>query len=357
MSALKEFLGAAGELSISAAVFSLPNNFDTSFGFTDGDRDLIRVGFTYESLGSNGVTSGAGISVDFSIHTVYLSLDQNQYILGVSGSESLESVLGLERDDNGVLLGTIAEIDGTLPNIVFETTVYIQLDAHKTDGVELNQSPIKDLLDQFNIDVEGTLSEILGSLLLHISDNQAITFALDIGADIELGTGEDNDYLTHIKKESTIRIQVRVWHTVGSSVEEQNKVWATITYENGNLYVDATPLNGDPSKGAPPLKVVIRDAYKMVFPDNEESDNAWLAIVEDVKNAASSARVGIEASLFWKKNGLYFVAEKSAIAALLNIFGLGGFDIFSNIGVVINVLHVFIIFQCINKFQEFFGGI
>ena len=322
---IEDYASQAVDIELGVDIFAVDDDM-VNEDFDDSDRDLIRLSIALNSLGEEGEgTDSTGVRLDFGIHTLNLSLDQNEFVLGAESNASLENSLELPVDENGNKL--YAEISEELPNIVLSTTLELQFKAEEIGEQDFNKSPVTEILN--SLTEEGNLASVIGQILFEIYDNHDMTVAIDIGADIDVGDGSDSDFLTHIIEGSTVRIQIRAWHTSDEDdslgdEEAQNKVWATITYYDGSLYIDLSELGIQ--------KIRLDDAASLVFGEGEEAENRWNSIAEawyaTTSGLVSKSLLG--ATIYGDRDGIYLMIEKAAINSLIGILGFGDLSIFSD---------------------------
>ena len=321
---IEDYVSLALDVSLELDIFAVDKDEDGRIpsDYDDSDRDLIRLSMEFNSLGTNDIASTGGVRVDFGIHTINVSLDQEQFVLNTESSEDLLNKLELPVDKN-TGEKKYAEISATLPNIVLSTTIEFKFDAHKSGEADFNKSPVKDILNGLTED--GNLAEVIGRILFEVADNHSLNVALDIDAEIDLGTGEDTEFLRHIIEGSLVRIQIRAWYeNYDEPVNDKNKIWATITYYNGNLYIDLSELNI--------RKIKIMDAGSLVFGSGEKAENAWA----DVAETWRAASLGITNKEYITVNGYantvgaYLLVEYKALSKLISVLGFGGLDIFND---------------------------
>ncbi|MGN0768139.1 MAG: hypothetical protein ACI4M8_02170, partial [Christensenellales bacterium] len=321
---IEKYVSQAVDVELGVDIFAVDDELVDS-DYDDSDRDLIRLSIALNSLGKDGEgTDSTGIRLDFGIHTIELSLDQKKFVLGANSNAGLEEKLDLPVNDKGEKL--YAEVKEELPNIVVSTTLELQIKAGYVLQQDFNKSPISDILN--SLTKEGNLASIIGQILFEIYDNHDMTVAIDVGADIDLGDGSDNNYVDHILKGSVVRIQIRAWHTNegnASSLDEmKNKVWASIIYYDGALYVDLSALGIQ--------KVKFSDVASLIFGSGSNAADRWNAIGNAwyAATTGSADKAMLGATIYGDRDGIYAMIEKAAINSLIGIFGFGDLSIFND---------------------------
>ncbi|HKL74311.1 MAG TPA: hypothetical protein VJ903_05400, partial [Clostridia bacterium] len=260
------------------------------------------------------------IRLGVALNSVNVSLDQDASI-------SFDEITDLEWDANGDPVG-FALMKEQLPPIHIETTILLELDANEytTQGVGITPldelEPLKSLLKLKNGEGENDyllLYTILDIALL-IKGNSKMTIAVDIKANLDFGDGTNTDYLQNLINNSEINIKLRVFRSSdGQTITDPNRVFASISYYNQNLYIDLTNLGGD--------KIYIEKVGEMIFGSEEAQNLALNGAIAELKNAvAGNSSIG--ANIDITSAGLFLIVKKAAIVSLMQILGLSGFDMF-----------------------------
>ncbi|MDD4316042.1 MAG: InlB B-repeat-containing protein, partial [Clostridia bacterium] len=264
---LTNAMESVGELNIDIGVFQ------------DG---LLNIEISFNAVDENFIPTGDGMRLHLKI--------RDDFEIDVDGA-SHEFAPPSE---------IFIEIRNTVPIIGISTKILIELEAGMVTERQFIKEPLKSLLEN-----QG-LNEVIQSIILTVWNNQDMVFEIDIKANINLLSFKDIE----------LQITISNWKT--------GKRFARLNVNDGNLFIDIRDIGGD--------RIYIENVTDMLFGDSEEEQTSGQAATEQNLFQASGAfanKLTIEAML--REQGLFVLAKRASIEALLSMFNLNNFEIFNEL--------------------------